>query len=329
MVRSVLGCAIVTLLCVVSMAGGEQKQLIERLHRILDFLVADATKVDVDCLFGVVIAEAQLNLLLNSSVDPDRMQQISRLRSKCELVRSTVRKLVQVPDEANAKILNAVLRPAGWQVDNGFSLGNLELLPILPWPATTQDLVDIIYEGSPLEEESDSCIAQLVGQGTPEERHICKISEECVDIMMDFDDPCHGYPLTHRLLYMQSFRALNCFTRKEEFNTLKQMLCSRIYQEFRTLESLDLEITRDLYLEQLVLCGLEGYAEFLHRHARTSILEWQNSVGCYGRTVELLAARERTKRATVLMSHGCDSHMTGLGIAALALNLRYLHGVNY
>lgn len=79
----------------------------------------------------------------------------------------------------------------------------------------------------------------------------------------------------------------------------------------------------------VVLCGMEGFTEFLQKPARASMIQWQHSVGCYGSTVQQKPAREPTKRSSVLMTYGCDSHMTGLGAAALALNLRYLEVVNY
>lgn len=44
--------------------------------------------------------------------------------------------------------------------------------------------------------------------------------------------------------------------------------------------------------------------------------------------VEQTTARAPMKRSSVLMTYGCDSHMTGLGAAALALNLRYLEAIN-
>lgn len=58
------------------------------------------------------------------------------------------------------------------------------------------------------------------------------------------------------------------------------------------------------------------------------MIQWQHSIGCYGMEVEQTTARAPMKRSSVLMTYGCDSHMTGLGAAALALNLRYLEAIN-
>lgn len=84
-------------------------------------------------------------------------------------------------------------------MNNDFKQASLEVLPTLPWVATEEYLVDVMFEGSPQENESDTCIAELVDLGPAEEEHTCIITQECDDIIMDMDKPCHGYPLTHKL----------------------------------------------------------------------------------------------------------------------------------
>lgn len=84
-------------------------------------------------------------------------------------------------------------------MDNDFKQSVLEVLPTLPWVPTEQYLVDVMFEGSPQENESDTCIAELVDLGPPEGEHTCIISEVCDDIIIDMEKPCHGYPLTHKL----------------------------------------------------------------------------------------------------------------------------------
>lgn len=52
-----VNCVAVIFLFAICVECSENKILINSLNRLLDFLMSDSEKVDVDCLFGVVIAE--------------------------------------------------------------------------------------------------------------------------------------------------------------------------------------------------------------------------------------------------------------------------------
>ncbi|KAJ8949340.1 hypothetical protein NQ314_008260 [Rhamnusium bicolor] len=69
----------------------------------------------------------------------------------------------------------------------------------------------------------------------------------------------------------------------------------------------------------VVLCGMEGYAEFLDGKWLEKIMEWQNLYGCYESLPQNI-----TKRTSFVIDFGCSDHSTGLGAAALALHLRFL-----
>lgn len=56
-------------------------------------------------------------------------------------------------------------------------------------------------KGTPQEAESDYCLAELSEEN-------CHISNICMDMLLR-KDGSRGYPLTHRLLYIQTARAVS------------------------------------------------------------------------------------------------------------------------
>lgn len=74
----------------------------------------------------------------------------------------------------------------------------------------------------------------------------------------------------------------------------------------------------------VALCGMEGFAEFVQKKYILYTLEKQQPEGCY----EDNPKRKRIQRETKSMSHGCNSHTTGLGVSVLSLTLRSLFEVS-
>lgn len=64
---------------------------------------------------------------------------------------------------------------------------------------------DLIMKGRPKEFESDYCLVGIVKQKFYNE---CLIPYKCIQIIMNKDNP-KGYPLTHRLLIIQTLRAVS------------------------------------------------------------------------------------------------------------------------
>lgn len=77
-----------------------------------------------------------------------------------------------------------------------------------------------------------------------------------------------------------------------------------------------------LFFISVLLCGIEGYSEFLRDKWILKILSWQNIHGCYGNE-GYDSLQKRAKRHTVFLDYGCYEQMNGLAAAVLALHLRY------
>nr|XP_023026171.1 uncharacterized protein LOC111514165 [Leptinotarsa decemlineata] len=77
-------------------------------------------------------------------------------------------------------------------------------------------------------------------------------------------------------------------------------------------------------LFSVVLCGMEGYSEFISEEWISEVIRWQNPHGCYESI-----AKNKSKRTSTLIDYGCSDHSTGLGAAALALYYRYFHNTSF
>lgn len=66
-------------------------------------------------------------------------------------------------------------------------------------------------------------------------------------------------------------------------------------------------------------CGSEGYLEFLNSKWMNEIVSWGSTKGCYSPEDDRVS-----RRSANYVEFGCTDHATGLGAAALGLNLRYI-----
>lgn len=74
------------------------------------------------------------------------------------------------------------------------------------------------------------------------------------------------------------------------------------------------------------MCGLQGYQKFVTENSRKKFSEWMKSweeFSCFGM---LLTEQDRCrkKRSVQQMKNNCESHSSGVGMAVLSLNLRFL-----
>ncbi|KAK5641340.1 hypothetical protein RI129_009887 [Pyrocoelia pectoralis] len=167
---------------------------------------------------------------------------------------------------------------------------------------------------------SDDCLTELLS--SLRTHSSCVVSSSCQEFMFG-NRVDTGYILTHRLLYLHIMRMLRCPLEESFSEKLTRNYCSLILKEARTNEILGFP-QHDLFLEQVILCGLEGYTEFLNANWTLTILSWKTKPGCYKNGNDDLNGRKINSRSANVISFGCTNHATGLGAATLALNLRYV-----
>lgn len=71
---------------------------------------------------------------------------------------------------------------------------------------------------------------------------------------------------------------------------------------------------------------MEGFSEFFQNEWTTSITSWQTQEGCYKENKTQIDGTSNVvnSRSANVITFGCTDHATGLGVAALAVNLRYI-----
>lgn len=73
-------------------------------------------------------------------------------------------------------------------------------------------------------------------------------------------------------------------------------------------------------MNSVLLCGFNGFAEFLAERWINNILKWQSSTsGCYE-----YHGDNRQKRSMVILQDNCSDHMTGLAAATVSMFTRIL-----
>lgn len=79
-------------------------------------------------------------------------------------------------------------------------------------------------------------------------------------------------------------------------------------------------LIQDLFAFSVLLCGFNGFAEFLEERWIQNIVKWQNSSsGCYEYHSDY-----RQKRSMLILPDNCSDHMTGLAAATISMFARIL-----
>uniref|UniRef100_A0A3Q3KAM6 ADP-ribosyl cyclase/cyclic ADP-ribose hydrolase n=1 Tax=Monopterus albus TaxID=43700 RepID=A0A3Q3KAM6_MONAL len=187
------------------------------------------------------------------------------------------------------------------------------------------------------EQLSDKCFTLLLGtwkiNGTP-----CIVTKPCQDTMTRFG--CPHYSLSHQLLYFMIGKMKGCTnllkgdTRASRANMTEQnyqkIFCSNMMKTNQDIIKDGLtEQTVDIFIENILICGLAGFSDFYKADWLQDILRMQDEeLGCFGRDseyelLEQLQPHRRVKRREKILPDGCSSHMTAVAVGALGGYLNY------
>ncbi|GBP27771.1 UPF0764 protein C16orf89 homolog [Eumeta japonica] len=161
----------------------------------------------------------------------------------------------------------------------------------------------------PNPQQSDMCLASisenLINTGRQTTR--CKIHNDCYGIVLNGTN--YGFSFTHRLLFIVAAHfGRNCyiFSRSRD-EVLIQEMCAWTLKEAQYIAEHGYKL-RDLMMEQIALCTLNGYTEFIQPTWLSKFMELQSDAGCFG----------------VLGRAHCHEHVTGVAAASLAAVIRFL-----
>ncbi|XP_028840871.1 UPF0764 protein C16orf89 homolog [Denticeps clupeoides] len=212
------------------------------------------------------------------------------------------------------------------------------------WSATDPSLVYTSVRAMECFDEqfSDKCLTLLLGtwkdNGTP-----CIVTKTCRDTMTRFG--CPHYSLSHQLLYFMigtmngCSRMLRGEMRLSHVNMTvrhyQKLFCSNMMKSNQDLSKNGfLGQTQDIFIENILLCGLAGFSDFYKQEWLEHIFMWQDlTSGCFGKEEDFsfsfveelldIEPHRRVKRREKTLQDGCSSHMTGVAMSALGGYLKY------
>ncbi|KAG2455632.1 CP089 protein, partial [Polypterus senegalus] len=215
------------------------------------------------------------------------------------------------------------------------------------WNTTSPHLVYSAFQEVACfsEQLSDKCIALLLGtwkdNGTP-----CIVTNSCRNLMTRFG--CADYSLSHQLLYFMIGQMKGCSNilqgerRGSRINMTgreyERIFCSNMMKRNVAFENSGFPVeTHDIFMENIMLCGMAGYSDFYKSSWLRRILAWQDpEEGCFGRheglaksrmqerkVLEIMELHKRVKRREKTLHDGCSSHMTAVAVSALGGYLDY------
>nr|XP_033340341.1 UPF0764 protein C16orf89 homolog [Megalopta genalis] len=292
------------------------------LSKVVDYIHERPDQMNADATFSITIVEANIAATLMHrnarQLDNGYWETLTRILKLCDAIRRYLLDTL-VPENKDVQLLHHALnnpvlwlRPIFWQ-DGGVDRGR-------PTPDITyQDISELIMQGTPKEEESDRCLGEIVSNGL---NYRYRMPDTCNQILMR-RDLTRGYPLTHRLLIVQVAKTLRCeYGLPIRSSDLVASYCSSILQDLVDIEAAGFPYqTPDLMMEQVLLCGMEGFLEFTGGHFERLVLRWAHPSGCFSSFGNELQSRVM-RRASTPTDFGCDSHATGLAAATLSLFIR-------
>ncbi|KOC60614.1 UPF0764 protein C16orf89 like protein [Habropoda laboriosa] len=289
----------------------------------MDYINRRPNQMNADVTFSATIVEANLVAALSHEnarhLEDKYLQMLVAILTICD---STRRQLLNnvAPGNEDVRLLQETLsRPSLWIRKIKWRRGVLG-----EWKSnsklTHRDVRNMVMQGIPKEKESDECLAEIVRNRL---NRNCAIPDYCYGILANLEST-RGYPLTHRLLMVQVAKAMKC---DQDLPSSKLTLsyCSAILEDLHDIEAAGFPYqTPDLMMEQVVLCGMEGFLEFTGDHYERLVLNRSHPSGCFSSFKNKPAKDEArvSRRASKQTDFGCDSHATGLAAASLSLFIR-------
>ncbi|XP_021583311.2 UPF0764 protein C16orf89 homolog isoform X3 [Ictidomys tridecemlineatus] len=293
--------------------------ILSALERATLFLEERLPGVNLDGVVGFRVLEAQLRGVQEEwAADPLLRPLSLRTRQLADKLAALLRRSIfylELSDPRYLREFRPSLQPGFWKLPRTWTHTNTSLVyPVLE------------PEDSFSEESSDACLVQLLGTGNSSQP--CRIPDFCRTLVTQPN--CSGYRLSHQLLFFLWARMQGCteglFHQSQHYISV---FCANMMELNRRAEAFGYAYpTRDLFMENIMLCGISGFSDFYKLRWLEAILSWQRPwEGCFGKP----AAKEedpptapprrphvlRVKRREKQFTDGCSCHSTAVAVAAL------------
>ncbi|XP_027695519.1 UPF0764 protein C16orf89 homolog isoform X1 [Vombatus ursinus] len=297
------------------------RMILPALEKATSFMEKRFSELNLDGVSGFWILEVQLKGVL------EKWGQEPALKPLSLKVENIVKKLLplitratiylKLSDSMYFKEFQETLKPGFWNLPHS-------------WSQTNTSMIYSKFSNShPFSEGlSDSCMALLLG--TKEEGlQPCTVTDVCRELMTK--PGCMGYTLSHQLLYFLIAKMKGCsdglFLQSKYY---MDILCANMMALNLEIEQVGFPfLNQDLFMENIMFCGISGYSDFYKPRWLQIILTWQQpKEGCFGKPYDnrkqlprvgkdQQQSLRRVKRREKGFSDGCSSHKTGVAVAAL------------
>lgn len=291
-------------------------QALNALERLLNFFELDADNLNLDGVYGLRIAQGQLDIL-DEFLSNEKVQIVD----KNKYIKSLS---IQIERIVNRSLIE-IARDSSSYLQRFLILINKPFIIEYETRKINQNFIESDSRNSEFdEEESDACFAQLLGSTNRPNTTKCFITQSCWSMMTT--KMTKDYLLTHQLLWFMTAKTIGCIDNRtiseianKHLKNLELHYCSNIYHDAEM--NINENFNQDLFLEQLLLCSIIGYDEFLRFDWLNTILSWQHSeYGCFTNK-----SNRKFKRHLLVeqeMVNGCLSHKSGLASGLLATYAR-------
>lgn len=299
-------------------------EALNALDRLLKFFESDANDLNLDGVYGLRIAQGQLNalheILTSKSNENHRLiNNKNYVASLSKQIERIVKKSLTILAKDVSAYLHRFLLIASKPFQVDFEPRSIK-----------KSLLEHGSKSSEFDEdESDACFAELLGSTDRPNATKCAVTDPCWAMMTT--EMTTGYRLTHQLLWFLVAKNIGCLDNRsvsnaanKNFKYIEDRYCTNIYDDAKlNRENND---GQDLFLEELVLCSMIGYEDFLRIDWFNMVLSWQNQEsGCFDEQSERNPPSNKMKRHLLVeqeMNQGCLSHKSGLAAGLLATYAR-------
>ncbi|XP_077762642.1 UPF0764 protein C16orf89 homolog isoform X1 [Canis aureus] len=295
--------------------------ILSALERATSFLKKRLSEINLDGVVGFRVLEVQLKAVQEKWAQDPQLQQLSlRVAKLVEKLAPLLHRSIfylKLSDPKYLREFQPTIQPGFWKLPRA-------------WTSTDASMVYPTFEpqDSFSEELSDSCLVQLLGTGTDSSQP-CRVSDFCRTLMTK--PGYSGYGLSHQLLFFLLARMKGCtegpFRQSQHYMNL---FCANMMDLNWRAEAIGYAYpTRDIFMENIMFCGISGFLDFYKLRWLEAILNWQKSQeGCFGKPAaeneELSKTIQhqqhvlrRMKRREKQFADSCSSHNTAMAVAAL------------
>ncbi|CAK6444717.1 unnamed protein product, partial [Pipistrellus nathusii] len=295
--------------------------ILSALERATFFLEKRLPDINLDGVVGFRVLEVQLKGVQEEwAQDPllrPQSLRVGNLMRELEPLLHRSISYLKLSDPRYLREFQPTIQPGFWKLPHVWTHTNTSMVyPMLE------------IQDSFSEEHSDQCLVQLLGTGTNSSRP-CRLSDFCRTLMTK--PGCSGYCLSHQLLFFLSARMKGCtrglFHQSQRYMDL---FCANMMDMNHRAEAIGYPYpVQDIFMENIMLCGISGFFDFYKLRWLEAILSWQKlQEGCFGRPdtedegfsnaiQHQQHAPRRVKRREKLFADGCSSHNTAMAVAAL------------